>query len=173
MYSICIAYLLAAPQCFRVVNQGISLSPLHPNISMHIPHTVLHTFPKVQTRRFFFKIKSLFRWWSFPLFLKPSCVIWGWFVKRNWMQITLRDQMVKSLFFCFCFNFFFCRNGTAYLILVRIGLQYMKGWLGAILLKMTQLSCIAIAWQYFFAAWFKWIYHKNLPQESTKSLFFS
>ena len=53
------------------------------------------------------------------------------------MLITLRDQMVKSLFFCFCFNFFFCRNGTAYLILVRIGLQYTKGWLGAILLKMT------------------------------------
>ena len=70
--------------------------------------------------------------------------------------------MVKSLVF-FCFNFFFCRNGTAYLILVRIGLQYTKGWLGAILLKMTQLSCIAIAWQYFSAAWFKWIY----PQEPT------
>ena len=146
MYSICIAYLLAAPQCFRVVNQGISLSPLHPNISMHIPHTVLQTFPKVQTKRIFFKIKSLFRWWSFPLFMKPLWVIWRWFVKRNWMWITLRDQMVKSLVFIFfCFNFFFRRNGTAYLILVKIGLQYIKRWLGAILLKITQLSdCMAI-----------------------------
>ena len=27
------------------------LNPLHPNISMHILHTVLCTFPKVQTRR--------------------------------------------------------------------------------------------------------------------------
>ena len=71
--------------------------------------------------------------------------------------------MVKSLVFFFVLISFFCRNGTAYLILVRIGLQYIKGWLGAILLKMTQLSCIAIAWQYFFAAWFKWIY----PQEPT------
>ena len=61
------------------------------------------------------------------------------------MQITLRDQMVKSLVFFFCFNFFFCRNGTAYLILVKIGLQYMKRWLGAILLKITQLSdCMTI-----------------------------
>ena len=52
--------------------------------------------------------------------------------------------MVKSLVF-FCFNFFFCRNGTAYLILVKIGLQYMKRWLGAILLKITLLSdCMAI-----------------------------
>ena len=60
------------------------------------------------------------------------------------MRITLRDQMVKSLFFFFL-NFFFCRNGTAYLILVKIGLQYMKRWLGAILLKITQLSdCMTI-----------------------------
>ena len=82
-------------------------------------------------------------------------------------------KWLSHLFFFFVLISFFCRNGTAYLILVRIGLQYIKGWLGAILLKMTQLSCIAIAWQYFSAAWFKWIYHKNLPQESTKSLFFS
>ena len=95
--------LPAAPQCFRVVNQEIFLGPLHPNISMHIPHTVLHTFPKVQTKRIFFKIKSLFRWWSFPLFMKPLWVIWRWFVKRNWMWITLRDQMVKSLVFIFFF----------------------------------------------------------------------
>ena len=26
-------------------------NPLHPNISMHILHTVLHTFPKRLTRR--------------------------------------------------------------------------------------------------------------------------
>ena len=54
--------------------------------------------------------------------------------------------MVKSLVFIFfCFNFFFHRNGTAYLILVKIGLQYTKGWLGAILLKIPLLSdCMAI-----------------------------
>ena len=146
MYSICVAYLLATPQCFRVVNQEIFLGPLCPYISMHIPHTVLQTFPKVQTKRIFFKIKSLLCWWSFPLFMKPLWVIWGWFVKRNWMWITLRDQMVKSLVFIFfCFNFFFRRNGTAYLILVKIGLQYTKGWLGAILLKIPLLSdCMAI-----------------------------
>ena len=34
------------------------LSPLHPNISMHILHTVLYTFLKVLTRRICLTIKS-------------------------------------------------------------------------------------------------------------------
>ena len=33
-------------------------NPLHPNISMHILHTVLHTFPKRLTRRICVAIKS-------------------------------------------------------------------------------------------------------------------
>ena len=45
------------------------LNPLHPNISMHILHTVRYTFPKVLTRRIFLTIKSFFSWWSFPQFL--------------------------------------------------------------------------------------------------------
>ena len=37
--------------------------PLHPNISMHILHTVLYTFPKLLERRICFKtIKSFFGW---------------------------------------------------------------------------------------------------------------
>ena len=44
------------------------LKPLHPNISMHILHTVLYTFPKVLTRRICLTIKSFFSWWSFLLF---------------------------------------------------------------------------------------------------------
>ena len=36
------------------------LIPLHPNISMHILHTVLYTFPKVLTRRICLTIKSFF-----------------------------------------------------------------------------------------------------------------
>ena len=55
---------------------------LHPNINMHILHTVLYTFPKVLTRRICLTIKSFFSWWSFPLFLWPK-----WFrgniVRRN------------------------------------------------------------------------------------------
>ena len=34
------------------------LNPLHPNISMHILHTVLYTFPKMLTRRICLTIKS-------------------------------------------------------------------------------------------------------------------
>ena len=33
--------------------------PLHPNISMHILHSFLYTFPKVLTRRIWLTIKSL------------------------------------------------------------------------------------------------------------------
>ena len=44
------------------------VNPLHPNISLHILHTVLYTFPKVLTRRFCLTTKNFFGLWSFPLF---------------------------------------------------------------------------------------------------------
>ena len=46
------------------VNQN-SFNPLHPNISMHILHTVLYIFPKVLTRRICLIIKSFSSWRSF------------------------------------------------------------------------------------------------------------
>ena len=61
----------------------LDLNPLHPNTSMHILHTVLHTFPEVLTRRIYLKIKSFFSWWSFSLFSWPQCVIQGWYCKEN------------------------------------------------------------------------------------------
>ena len=39
------------------------VNPFHPNISMHILHTVLFTFPKLLTRRIYWSIKSFFGWW--------------------------------------------------------------------------------------------------------------
>ena len=56
-----------------------SLNSLHPNISIHILHTVLYTFPKVLKRRICLLIKSFFHWWSFPLFSWPQCAIQGWY----------------------------------------------------------------------------------------------
>ena len=44
------------------------IKPLHSNISMHILHTVLYTFPNVLTRRICLAVKSYLCWWSFPLF---------------------------------------------------------------------------------------------------------
>ena len=41
------------------------------NISMHLLHTVLYTFPMVLIRRNCSTIKSIFWWWSFPLFSWP------------------------------------------------------------------------------------------------------
>ena len=35
---------------------------LYPNISMHVLHTVLYTFPEVLTRRIRLKIKSFISW---------------------------------------------------------------------------------------------------------------
>ena len=47
------------------------LNTLHPNIIMHILHTVHHTFLNVLARRIFLTIKRLFSWLSFPLFPWP------------------------------------------------------------------------------------------------------
>ena len=44
--------------CIQIL---LSLNPLHPDISMHILHTVLYTFPKVLTGRICQKIKSFSR----------------------------------------------------------------------------------------------------------------
>ena len=60
-----------------------SNSPLYPNISLHILHTALCTFPKVLTRRISSIIKSSFSWWSFPLFSWLWCLIQGWYCKEN------------------------------------------------------------------------------------------
>ena len=57
--------------------------PLHPNISRHILHAVLYTFPKVLTRRICLTIISFYHWWSFPLFSWPLCVTWGWYYKEK------------------------------------------------------------------------------------------
>ena len=57
--------------------QSVHLNPLHPNISMHILHTVLCTFPKVLTGRICLTVKSVFNWSSFPLFLGAYCLIQG------------------------------------------------------------------------------------------------
>ena len=46
-------------------------NPLHPNIRMHILHTVLYTFPNVLARRICLTIMRFFSWLSFPLFSWP------------------------------------------------------------------------------------------------------
>ena len=48
-------------QTFHMIKQ-IYLNPLHPNISMHILHTVLYTFPKELTRRICLTIKDFLGW---------------------------------------------------------------------------------------------------------------
>ena len=56
---------------YRRKVRKLGVNPLHPNISMHIHHTILSTFPKVLARRICLPIKSFFRRWSFPLFSWP------------------------------------------------------------------------------------------------------
>ena len=52
------------------------INPLHPNISVHILHTVLCTLTKVLTRRICLNIANFFSWGLFHLFLL-HCV---WFM---------------------------------------------------------------------------------------------
>ena len=42
-------------------------NPLHPDISMHILHTVIYTFPIEKMRRTFLLIKCLIGWCHFLL----------------------------------------------------------------------------------------------------------
>ena len=61
------------------IELGLYMNPFYSNITVHILCTIFYTFPKVLTRRICSTIKSLFSWWSFPLFLCPKCVIqWGY-----------------------------------------------------------------------------------------------
>ena len=52
----------------KKIDMKVSFNPLHPNISMHILHTVLYTFHKVLRRRICLTIRTFFSWWSFPVF---------------------------------------------------------------------------------------------------------
>ena len=59
------------------------VNPLHPNISMHILHTVLRTFPKRLWRRICVTIKSCSSWWSSPPLSQLLCLIQGWYSKEK------------------------------------------------------------------------------------------
>ena len=67
----------------RLCDSGVVCNSLHPHISMHFLHTVLHTLPEVLMRRICLTIKSIFRWWSFLLLLWPSCLIQRWYCKEK------------------------------------------------------------------------------------------
>ena len=47
---------------FKLVCSLGCFNPFHPNISMHILHTGLYTFPKGLTRRVCLTIKNSFNW---------------------------------------------------------------------------------------------------------------
>ena len=47
-------------------NIHLLINPLYPNISRHILHSILYTFPELLTRRICLKIKSFISCWSFP-----------------------------------------------------------------------------------------------------------
>ena len=55
-------YILTHALCFYLCFSCNILNPLHPNISMHILHTILYIFPLVQTGRICLTIKSFFSW---------------------------------------------------------------------------------------------------------------
>ena len=85
-----------------ILNKFMLLThPSHPNISMHILHTVLYTFPMVLTRRLCVIITSVFGWWSFLWSMWPKCVIqvfnlWNNLLKRhlsNTTCITCRSKL--------------------------------------------------------------------------------
>ena len=71
------------------------ISPLHPYISIHILHTVLYTFPLVQTRRISLTIKT----WLVGNHFFCSHNLSEWFrnitVRRNLMLVTCMVYRIK------------------------------------------------------------------------------
>ena len=67
------------------------------NISMHILHTVLHTFLEMLERRTCLAIKSFFSWWSF---LYPCDL-------HVWLRMDI--DMLKSLLVVKGLNWIFCK----------------------------------------------------------------
>ena len=51
-------HIILIPFKKKLVPKKELLNPLHPNINMHILHTIIHTFLIILTRRICFKIKS-------------------------------------------------------------------------------------------------------------------
>ena len=64
---VCVCFFFRVNGCSMKTHEWrllINPNPLHPNISVHILHTVLYTFPKVLTWRICLTIKSFSSWWS-------------------------------------------------------------------------------------------------------------
>ena len=61
----------------------VRIKPLHPEISIHILHTVLSAFWEVLTRRICLTVKSFFCRWPFSLFSWPQCEIQRWYCKEK------------------------------------------------------------------------------------------
>ena len=79
-FQVCLIREDAVCQIYQSRNPW-KLNSLHPNINMHILHTVVYTFSNhVLARRICWTIKRIFSWWSFPLF---SCLIQGWYWKEK------------------------------------------------------------------------------------------
>ena len=89
----------------KVLNQFID--PWHPNISLHILHSVLCTFPLLLTRRIWWPINSFFGWWSFLVFMWPQwcdsgTILWGEFT--CWSLLQAKELKECSFFFFFSGN---------------------------------------------------------------------
>ena len=77
IYFCPLVFIKAFTWFFRIIDHVYTwlrskcVIPFHPNISLHILHTVPHTFLQVLTKRFCSLIMSLYTWRSFPLFSWP------------------------------------------------------------------------------------------------------
>ena len=77
------------------IELGLYMNPFYSNITVHILCTIFYTFPKALTRRICSTIKSLFSWWSFPLFLCPKCVIqWGYCKEKLDASTSLNNTRI-------------------------------------------------------------------------------
>jgi len=55
--------------------KNINISPLSPNINIHVLSTILLIFLMLLVGRIWLRIKTFDHWWSFPWFSWPVCLI--------------------------------------------------------------------------------------------------
>ena len=69
------------------------VNPLHPNISMHILHTVLYTFPEVLTRGTVFKNQELYK--LVIISFDSGVILWGEI--RSWSLLGVKGLIICLL----------------------------------------------------------------------------
>ena len=109
------------------------INPLHLNISMHILHVVLYTFPKALKVRIWFTITSFFSLWSIPFIRMTLMFDSGDIVWRNVMLVPLRLTLEYKIVHVSLPAYYFIKckasSKTLYMYIIRAVHLFVSLWM--------------------------------------------